>query len=269
MEPAAPDLLLHHRSLVETAPGVFERDADRTWWGGGALFGGYAQVLALEAMRRCVPDPAKVPKSITMHYLRPFVDGPQRIEVVLEREGRNMANATARLFSGGKLAGLALANFGTNRPSGAFRAAALPAAATPVGPDEQPHRPTFAIPTHDLFDCFPRIVGGPGAPVAETGAWIRPRFPAPADEFLCTVLADLWLPVIWARAIGASGAVSADIAVHFRVPMPVAGVAPGDPLFVHLTAPRTGDGWAEEDGRIWTQAGELVAESRQTRFVHV
>jgi acyl-CoA thioesterase len=262
------DLLQQHLELDEVAPGVYARDADRTWWGSGAMFGGYAQTLALAAMRRSIPDPEKVPKSITMHYLRPFLDGPQRIEVVVEREGRQMANCTARLFSGGKLAGLALANFGTNRASGSFRAASPPAAATPVRSDEQPQRPQFGIPTHDLFDFFPRILTGPDDPVAATGAWIRPRFPTAADEYLCVVLADVWLPVIFARVVGGSGAVSADIAVHFRTPMPAAGVAPGAPLFVHLRAPRSGDGWAEEDGQIWTEAGELIAESRQTRFVH-
>jgi acyl-CoA thioesterase len=261
------DLLHGNLALAGTAPGVYEGTADRTWWGHDALFGGYAQALVLAAMRRSVDDAAKAPKSMTMHFLRPFLDGPQRIEVGLEREGRNMANVTARAWSGGKLAGLALANFGTNRRSPSFVAARMPDVA-PLGAEEAPVDPAAGIPTHELFDFFPRMGGLRfSSGVSEVGGWVRPRFPAPADEYLCTVLADLWLPAAYHRWEVGAVAVSADITMHFRASLP-AGVAPGSPLFVVLRAAKSGDGWADEDGEIWTADGELLAQSRQVRFVH-
>ena len=75
-----PDLLHEHCALVQEADGVFERICDKTWWGHGALFGGYVQALALKAMTQTLGNAEQLPQSMTMHFIRPFLDGSFRAE---------------------------------------------------------------------------------------------------------------------------------------------------------------------------------------------
>ena len=114
-------LLHEHCTLTQDADGAFERICDKTWWGHGALFGGYVQALALKAMTQTVGNAEQLPQSMTMHFIRPFLDGLFRAEAKVERAGRNMSNVSARLYSNGKLAGLALTSFGTWREFNEFR----------------------------------------------------------------------------------------------------------------------------------------------------
>ena len=127
------ELLVEHCLLDPQSDGSFERICDKTWWGHDALFGGYVQALGLIAMARRLDNPNQFPQSMTMHFLRPFLDGLFRVEPTVERTGRNMSTVSARLYSNGKLAGFAIASFGTRREFNEF-VAVTPPAERPVSP---------------------------------------------------------------------------------------------------------------------------------------
>lgn len=258
--------------LTRTSPGVWERECDRTFWGHRSQFGGYAQALMLSAMREelvVTGDPLaepKSPQSMTMHFLRPFLDGPFRVEVTVERNGRNTAVCSARSFTRGELAGVGVAGFGTHRDVATFVEATMPAVA-PFEPEEVPTHPQMGIPVVEQFRFWPRIGGfdfGSGSAVA--GGWVLPRFDHAPDHALVTMLADLWLPAAYRRWQEPARAVSADITVHFRSPLP-AGLPEGTPLLVVLRTAQSRHGFVDEDGEIWSPDGELLAQSRQVRFV--
>ena len=84
-------LLARHTTLTRTAPGVYERTTDGTWEGHQSLFGGYALALAVAALEDEVAattglgDPLRSARSVTMHFLRPFLPGPFRAEVARTR----------------------------------------------------------------------------------------------------------------------------------------------------------------------------------------
>jgi len=253
------------RSAREAA---FERTCDKTWWGHGALFGGYVQALALSAMTEALDNAEQMPQSMTIHFLRPFLDGLFRVETEVERAGRNMSNVSARLYSGGKLAGLAITSFGTWREFNEFRAL-LPPDVAPVRRDEAPVVTPLGVPTHDHFDMFPRIgtfVRGGGD--AHVGGWVVTRDAGPIDYLAIPVLADLWIPAAYHRWSEPSPAVSVDITTHFRSVLPREEVAPRSPVLVDLRTAGSIGGFVDEDVNIWSEAGVLLAQSRQMRFVH-
>ena len=59
-------LLHEHCTLAQREDGVFERVCDKTWWGHGALFGGYVQAVALNAMTGALHNPEQSPRSMTI-----------------------------------------------------------------------------------------------------------------------------------------------------------------------------------------------------------
>ena len=271
-------LLHEHCTLTEVGDGlerpsersarVFERNCDKTWWGHGALFGGYAQSLALVAMTRALGNADQLPQSMTMHFMRPFLDGQFRAETKVERTGRNMSNVSARLYSAGKLAGLALASFGTWREFNEFRSLAPPGDER-IRTGEAPVVTPLGVPTHEHFDMYPRIgTFSRGGGDAHVGGWVVQRDRGPIDHLLIPVVADLWIPAAYHRWTEPSPAVSVDITTHFRSRLPREDVDPNSAVFVDLRTAGSIGGFVDEDVNIWSASGLLLAQSRQMRFVH-
>jgi acyl-coenzyme A thioesterase PaaI-like protein len=262
-------LLDQECELTARGDGVYERDTGRIWWGVGAQHGGYVMALAMTALDLELNDPTMDVQHCALHYMKPFVDGPFRAEVTVERRGRTMANATARLWSGGRMAGLVLASFATRRPIAEFMVATPPDVA-PLGPDEAAPEPPFPVPTFDHFDLHPRIHDAHGTGTRRVAGWVVPRTPEIVDHRYLGLLADLWPPVIyhlWPPGVRAVSQ-SVDLTYHARSSLPRADLPPATPLLVALSTRGSMGGFVDEDVEIWTEQGELLAISRQTRFVH-
>jgi hypothetical protein len=272
--PAEPRRPLHDLlELERTGPGVYERETDRTWWGHDAQFGGYVGALALAATRAELAEPAMAPVSASVHFFRPFVDGPFRAEVTVERRGRTMANVHARLFSQGKAAGQVIATFGVRRPTAELSLAEPPdGMAEALGAEEADLASQRGIPAHEWFRFFPRYggyrTGSGGGPHGEVGGWVAPRFDTPVDASLILMLQDLWFPAIYHHWQEPAMAASVDITTQFRAELPLDGGAPARALFVVLRTAGSIGGFVDEDCEIWSAGGELLAQGRQLRFVH-
>ena len=267
MDPAGVALLDRECRLDEVAPGAYERVCGRTFWGHEALHGGYVAALAMTAMALEVGDDAMPLQHCTLQYLRPYADGPLRVEAAVERRGRTMANATARLTSTGRLCGLALASFGTRRTPAEFDAARMPDVA-PVAEGEEPADAPFPVPSFDRVWMYPRISDVDLAGPVRVGGWVRPRTPEVVDHRYLAFLADLWPPAayhVWPRGAVAQ---SVDLTYHARASLPREDLPPGSPLLVVLTSRASAGGYVDEDTEIWSEAGELLATTRQMRYVH-
>ena len=258
------------------ASGGYVRECDRTWWGHEALFGGYVQAVALEAMALALDDDTKLPVSMSIQFFRPFVDGTLRVDAEVLRRGRSMASTRALLHSDGKLAGSAIASFGVRRRVAEFVAVTPPPGFDrPVADGEVPHDPILGVPCHQWFDFFPRLGRfALGSGETHVGGWVRTRRPEAVDALLMCVLADLWVPAAYHRWSTPAVAVSADITAHFRAALPTgrgevpAPLPPGTPLYVALRTAASVDGYVDEDAEIWSPDGVLLAQGRQQRFVH-
>lgn len=252
------------------AEGVYEKELDETYWGHNAQFGGYAHALVLTAMRDALGDPAMAPATMSIHFVRPFLAGTFRCEVTVERRGRTMANVHARAFSGGKLAGQAIASFARRRDIGSFLALAPPPElARPPAPGEASVDPAMGIPNHVHFDFWPRVGSFPErrADGDRVGGWVRMRGEDVVDENVVVMINDLWPPVAYHLWEVGHVAVSADITTQFRGVLP-ARIAPGEPLFVQLRTAAAAGGLVDEDTEVWTASGELLCQGRQVRFIH-
>lgn len=281
MHPVHDRLRFDSMTPLETSAGDppavrYTRNLDRHWWGHNAQFGGYIEALAIAAFTEAINDPAMVPLSLSIHFLRPFQDGDVHIDVTVERHGRSMANAHARMYSHGKLAGQMIASFCVRRDYSEFVLATPPAEfAESIGPDEQPAPMQMGIATHEHFDFFPRIgpigravvAGGAGEVGDLVGGWIRPRFDTPIDAYLLVMLQDMWLPVAYHHWPGPTVAVSVDITTQFRATLP-SDQSASDGIFITLRTAASKGGFVDEDCQLWAADGTLLAQGRQVRYVH-
>jgi hypothetical protein len=278
-----PAPLADQTVLTRTGPGTYERETDRTWWGHESLFGGYGLALAAAAIeqeaaaRREGSDsgsdgPTRTIRALTMHFLRPFVPGALRAEVVIERTGRTVTTATARLSCNTKLCGLAMATLSGERPSPAFTDAVPPEVA-PIGATEEPLAAPPFVPAHRHFDFFPRFSSGrvrdPGPMLA--GGWIRTREPEPLTVGMLCAYGDIWVPAVYRRLETPVATMSSDFTTHVRVPLPDPGGVVLDshahPVLCLLRTAAAGHGFVDEDTELWSVDGTLLAHTRQLRVI--
>lgn len=264
--------------MTEPAPSRFARDTaveplgagryrgriDHGWWIERGPNGGYVAALLLRAVTAEVGDPARRPRSVTVHYLRPPTEGPVEVAVTVERQGRSLSSITARLEQDGLLCAVAVAALSADRPGVAFRDAVMPA----VPPPEEIAPPPTDRPTIPLTARYDMrwALGDPpftGGSQARAGGWIRLADPEPIDAHVLVALADSWVPPIFSRVAEPLGVPTVDLTVHLLDPPdPIA-----DWCLVEFVSRWAGAGFVEEDGRIWSRDGRLLAQARQLAAV--
>jgi acyl-CoA thioesterase len=251
-------------AVAPLGDGAWSAAVDEGWFAGRGPNGGYLAAIVLRAMVAELADPAKEPRSLTCHYLRPPAAGPARVDVTVERSGRATSTLTARLAQDGRDCVLGVAAFGIEVPAPAAYATAPPAA---PAPDQVPPADgsSSGLQMVSRFEARP-VLGGAlfaGADEAVTGGWLRFADPRATDAAALAMFADAWWPAPWVRLREPVAAPTIDLTVHFRGPRAAEALAPGEPVLAVFRSTTAADGFFEEDGEVWTRDGVLLAQSRQ------
>src|SRR5262249_13082630 len=103
-----------------------------------------------------------------------------------------------------------------------------------------------------------------GAAAAELYVWLRMTEDRPLDALSACFLADAAPPALIATLTDFAPIPSAEIALHFAGGDVLTSAS--SPWLLGVFRNRdAGDGYATEDGELWTPDGELVLLSRQLR----
>ena len=251
-------------SLRPDAGGAFSGAIAEGWETPRGPLGGYVMAIVVRAMQLAVGDDARQPRSITMHFLRPPHAGPVTVRPVIERTGRTLTTATARLEQDDRTIGIALGAFSTAWEGPLLADAPMPAVepADPARSSERElpggrRRPAFA----ERLSMQHRFGDEPfsGSAHGEVGGWLALREHRPIDALTVTLLADAWFPAPWPRLRELAPAPTIELTVHFRAPLPL----PDGLLLGRFRSRVVRDGFFDEDGELWSEDGTLVAQSRQ------
>lgn len=227
--------------------------------------GGYIAAIVIRALEAEVADPARHLRSLSLHYLRsPAVDADAEVHVTLERSGRSVTTATARLVQDGELCVLAIGALALP-----FAAAADYATAPPEVPPHDAVAPVELPPQAPeiahRFDIRYALGHPPfsGADEALTGGYIGLRNPVPVDAALLALIVDAWLPAPWCRLDRVAAAPTLDLTIHFRAPEAARAMDPRAPFLTRYLSRTSRDGLSEEDAEVWAPDGTLLAQGRQ------
>ena len=245
-----------------TGDGAFTVTFDPAWDAPAGPNGGYVAALVLRAMQGALRDPARTPRSLTLHYLRAGGPGDATVHVAEERCGRTLTTLSARLVQGERVLALALAAFATDADRALDHTTAPPAV---PAPEEVPEvrLPTRLFPIAAFFEYRPALGAAPftgAGELSETGGWLRLREDRPLDALLLAVSADAWWPVPFARLEGFRALPTIDLTLHFRAVPPA---RPGTAVLARFSSRATHGGFFEEDGELWAPDGTLLVQSRQ------
>lgn len=248
--------------------GVYLARIDRGWWVRVGPNGGYLGAILVRAMEHAVGDPERAPRSVTVHYLRPPVEGPAQVHTRVERVGRSLTTVSARLLQDEGLRALALGAWSRARRAPEFQQAAMPEVAPPEQTAPREPAPGPQIGMHARYDSRPALGPRPSTrgERAETGGWLRLAEPRVVDAPLAFAYADGWPPAVFSlleRPGAGHGVPTVDLTVHFRATLPLPQAKPGDFTLAAFRSRVLREGFLEEDGELWSRDGVLLAQSRQ------
>lgn len=264
MLPAVQRFLDGHTRLEGLGQGVYRHQVEEgPFWGMATPHGGFAMALLLHAMQTELGDAARRPRVFTQQFLGQVPTGPVDIEVQVERQGRAVSSATARLRAKGDTPLVATGVFTTDREGPAFLDEPMPEVAAPDRPDEDMVGFGMA-PVHQNF-TFHRRFGSEGTELpCEDGGWIVPIESQPWDHRLALVASDVWCPPIIRNPERVAPTPSLHHVVHFGPDVE------GDadvPLLVRHRLSSGAAGVTEEDIALWAGDGRLLLRARQLRTV--
>lgn len=245
--------------------GAYSAVVSPAWSGPPGPNGGYIAALLLRAIRAEVDDPERLPRSLTIHYMRPPANGEVAIEVTVERSGRTASTCTARMQQGGKTTCIALCVL-----SGTFESVADWATPRPEvpAPGEIEPLPVAGMPPeifkqHEFRMTFgdPPFTGSEGSVV---GGWIRTRTPVPLEPELLAMYSDVWWPAPFPRLTAPCLAPTLDLSLHFRADTSGRG---HEQVLGRFSCSTSAEGFFEEDGELWSEDGTLLLQSRQLALI--
>jgi len=251
---------LERQSSDGERPGECEFTAEISpdWRAGRGPHGGYLAAILLRSLIDTVADPARSPRSLTIHYARAPEPGPVSIRTAIEREGRSLSTLSARMEQDGSLVALVLAAFSV--PWSAQEIVELPM------PDVAPPDPVVLQPR---IGAIPFT--GSDRPM-EIGAWLGLAEERPIDAISLAFFSDALFSPPFIRLTEPAATPTIDLTVHFRTPMPRTGGRASDPdpaelCFARFSSGLVHEGFFEEDGVIWAADGTVLAQSRQLGIV--
>jgi acyl-CoA thioesterase len=250
-------------ALEEAGPGRWRAWAPEHWFVARGPNGGYLAAVAARAAEAAAARPLR---SLTLHFVAAPAVGPLDVFVTLEREGRTYTAASIRMEQEGAPMTLALATLGELPDDGPVWDAVPAPEATPLAETErivpgESNAPAF-LRNYDMRWALGRDGDRPGS-----GGWMRTLEPRLLDAPLVAALTDAWAPAAFLALGRLIAAPTLDLTIHIRRPLPPAGMGPEDYVLGRFTSGLSVAGVWEEDGELWTPAGELIAQSRQLALI--
>ena len=203
-------------ALEPLTPTRWRGEITDRWWVVRGPFGGYVAAFLTRAMVAAVDDPARRPRSLTVHYVEAPEAGPVEVSATVERVGRSSTTVSLRLEQDGRPVALALGSCATWRDGEPEWAEAAPGRAaarrSASGSSALDPMPGFL----DRFEIRPV-----GAARRRRGAQPRvaaARSAAPLDHLALTALSDGWMPAAFSKLGRPFGAPTVDLTIHFRAP---------------------------------------------------
>ena len=247
---------------------LFAAEVSPDWRAGRGPHGGYLAAMLLRALMQTVAEPARSPRSLTIHYARAPDPGAVEIHTVIERHGRSLSTLSARMEQQGKLCALALGAFSLPWSGPEISDLDMPEVA-PAEDTREPGTPFEhgAPPFTRYITLQPRFGGVPfagGEQPMELGGWLGLAEPRAVDPLSLAFFTDALVPAPFMRLPMPNAAPTIDLTIHFRTPTPRSNDP--DPRELCLVRVRGGvirEGFFEEDTVIWALDGTLLAHSRQ------
>jgi acyl-CoA thioesterase len=239
-----------------TGMGKYVGNVSERWSIGPVPNGGYVLTIGLSALGQALDRPD--PLTVTGHFVRPAAPGPIDVLVEVVKSGRAYATGMARLVQNDKEVLRVLATYGTLENGSPVRhVAGAPPRFERLVPRSTERLPEiakrFEVEADEESIAF---LFGKRAPHAEIRGRMRFADGRRPDTRSLALLADAMPPPVF-NLIDPGWVPTLELTVHMRA-------RPTTEWLSCVFRTRfVFEGLLEEDGELWDESGQLVAQSRQ------
>jgi acyl-CoA thioesterase len=238
------------------------------WAQGRTCFGGLTAALAYEAMR-AVTAAGRPLRSLAITFVAPAqVEIPLRFEAEALREGKAVSQVFCRVLQNDQVVMLAQGSFGLPRESSVLVEGLSAPAFKPLDEcQELPFIPRV-MPEFTRHIAMRWAVGGlpfSASSAREMGGWMRFREGVGAEPMEVAhllALIDAWPPATLPHLRSPAPSSSLTWTIEFIQPLPTQAANGWCRYLAEIEHAR--DGWGHVAAQCWSEAGQLLAISRQT-----
>ena len=250
-------------ALEPLAEGLWRAVVKESWFIVTGPNGGFLAAVCTRAMTEATGRPAR---SLSLHYLGAPAAGPIEIACTVERVGGTTSFVSIRVAQDGVPMAVGVGACSVWREGQPEWADARPPVTTSPADARALAMDGPGLPAFWRNYEARSVSGSPGSgEIGPVVGWIRTAAPRPLDEVLVAALTDAWLPAAFSRLAERVIVPTIDLTIHWRAPFEGLG---DHPWVLGSFVTRTGAGGVhEEDGELWSEAGALLAQSRQLAIV--
>jgi hypothetical protein len=255
-------------AVTPLGDGRYSCQLDAAWSAIAGINGGIIMAIVARAIEAEAGADRQL-RSLHVQFQRPPKARPAEVIVEEIRTGARASNLRVRMEQDGKTIVEALA---TCFVGGLHEVATwtpllpdVPVAAEGTDASSDPRMPSLADHVDYRAVIGPPPFSGaalePGEP-ARTGGWVELKDPHRIDIAALAFFVDSW----WPAAIGPIDTVAfnptVDLTLHIRTALPADGLDP-QPVLVEALTQANLEGLCDEDVRVFTADGTLLAQARQ------
>lgn len=252
-------------ALRPVEDGRFVVDLSPHWWLSSTAYGGYLAALALTAMTAELHSEAQHPLSLSIQYGGRAELGSAEIVVFRDTTGASNSNLSARVLQDGRCVASAMACFGRTRLGPAVFADTMPGvpSADQCVPKDVRAEVRKKYPLAGRFDRRPV----PSAAISDHryATWIRLAEAASDLPTAAAALLDACIPAISAYTGQLTRMMTLSYFLYFTDTLNE--VPESDFLLAVFRGSFADNGYAEDDGELWSPDGRLLARSKQVVLI--
>jgi acyl-CoA thioesterase len=253
----------HAIALDAQAPDLFAGRTSEHYWNMISPYGGVTAAVLLQAILR---HPARLgdPLAMTVNFAGAIRPGPFSVRAQPARTGRSTQHWQFELRQEGdtQAAALGTAVFALRRSTWSDTESRMPQVPEPAGLER--YRPPRPAPFLERYDI--RYADGnpfKGGDDSLTQNWVADVPPRPLDLPALAAYCDIFLPRVFVRRGAAMPIATVTMSINFHADAAALAQRPILGAFGEARANAFNGGFHDQEGRLWSECGMLLATTHQ------
>lgn len=244
---------------------TYSHTFDEAWANGPGAYGGIVAAAMLHQMSRQIDAPEQQPRTLELALCAPVHFEETTMEVEIDRRGRSISFASARMHQEDVVCATASATFGQAQEDAPQYADPKPVVAPPA--EIEPFPAVELMPRYiEEFVEFRHDLGSlpmSDADEPASGGWLRMKTSDVADNRLIACMLDAWPPSPMTTFESFRPMVTVHLVYHFFAPLETGASAEDVFCLFEAHSEVAEKGYAQEDARLFDDSGTLLATARQ------
>jgi hypothetical protein len=232
------------------------------------FIGPYGGITAAQMVQAVMVHPQRLgePVAFTINYAAALADGSFVARARPARTNRSTQHWIVELLQDGQAVATGTLMTAMRRPTWGLQEIAMPQVPRPADLKLERARGVKWIENYERYYAeggVPSEWNGQDAGHSRTRLWVRDRPPRPLDFPALAAIADNFFPRVWLRKATLTAIGTVTMTVYFHADSGVLQSTGTGLLLAQAQGQAFRDGYFDQTGQLWNEAGELLVTTHQ------